>query len=69
MTDAKVLKSGNQLDVGFKEGLRKLGWSLTDEKLETIALVQVWFAYVCVCVCVFYEFVSVCMCIRECVYM
>ena len=47
VTDAKLLKTGDQLDVCFKEGLRKLGWSLTNEELETITLVQV-----CVCVCV-----------------
>ena len=51
VTETKFLKSGNELDACFKEGLHKLGWSLTEEQLETIALVQVSLC-VCMCACV-----------------
>ena len=61
VTETKLLKSGNELDACFKEGLRKLGWTLSDEQLETIALVQVSCVFVvCVCVCVY---VCVCVCV------
>lgn len=41
VSEVALLKSGNELDACFKDGLRKLGWSLTEEQLETIGLVQV----------------------------